>query len=68
MLSLIEGGHIIKNAIKELGGLFFVMMNTNFETAETSNSGDFTTANDFRKVMLMRDINSGGSVHYGRLL
>ena len=37
------------------------MMNTNFEAAETSNSNDFTTANDFRKVMLMRDINSGGS-------
>ena len=54
-----KGGHG-KNAIKELGG-FFVMMNTNFEAGETSNSGDFTTANDFRKVMLMRDINSGGS-------
>ena len=37
------------------------MMNINFEAGETSNSGDFTTANDFRKVMLMRDINSGGS-------
>ena len=37
------------------------MMNTNFEAGETSNSGDFTTANDFRKVMLLRDINSGGS-------
>ena len=54
-----KGGHG-KNAIKELGG-FFVMMNTNFEAGEASNSGDFTTANDFRKVMLMRDINSGGS-------
>ena len=54
-----KGGHGF-NAIKELGG-FFVMMNTNFEAGETSNSGDFTTANDFRKVMLMRDINSGGS-------
>ena len=54
-----KGGHG-KNAIKELGG-FFVMMNTNFEAGETSNSGDFTTANDFRKVTLMRDINSGGS-------
>ena len=54
-----KGGHG-KNAIEELGG-FFVMMNTNFEAGETSNSGDFTTANDFRKVMLMRDINSGGS-------
>ena len=54
-----KGGHGF-NAIKELGG-FFVMMNTNFEAGEPSNSGDFTTANDFRKVTLMRDINSGGS-------
>ena len=54
-----KGGHGF-NAIKELGG-FFVMMNTNFEAGEASNSGDFTTANDFRKVTLMRDINSGGS-------
>ena len=54
-----KGGHG-KNAIKELGG-FFVMMNTNFEAGETSNSGDFTTANDFRRVTLMRDIQSGGS-------
>ena len=54
-----KGGHGF-NAIKELGG-FFVMMNTNFEAAETGNSGDFTTANDFRRVALMRDIDSGGS-------
>ena len=54
-----KGGHG-KNAIKELGG-FFVMMNTNFEAAEAGNSGDFTTANDFRRVALMRDISSGGS-------
>ena len=54
-----KGGHGF-NAIKELGG-FFVMLNTNFEAGEASNSGDFTTANDFRKVMLMRDINSSGS-------
>jgi len=54
-----KGGHG-KNAIKELGG-FFVMMNTNFEAGETSNTGDFTTANDFRRVVLMRDIQSGGS-------
>ena len=54
-----KGGHG-KNAIKELGG-FFVMMNTNFEAGETSNSGDFTTANDFRRVALFRDISSGGS-------
>ena len=54
-----KGGHG-KDAIKELGG-FFVMMNTNFEAGETSNTGDFTTANDFRRVSLMRDIKSGGS-------
>jgi hypothetical protein len=54
-----KGGHGF-NAVKELGG-FFVMMNTNFEAGETSNSGDFTTANDFRRVTLMRDIESGGS-------
>jgi len=54
-----KGGHG-KNAITELGG-FFVMMNTNFEAGETSNTGDFTTANDFRRVSLMRDIKSGGS-------
>ena len=54
-----KGGHG-KDAVKELGG-FFVMMNTNFEAGETSNSGDFTTANDFRRVSLMRDIESGGS-------
>ena len=54
-----KGGHGF-NAIKELGG-FFVMMNTNFEAAEAGNSGDFTTANDFRRVALMRDIDSGGS-------
>ena len=54
-----KGGHG-KNAITELGG-FFVMLNTNFEGAETANSGDFTTDNDFRKVLLLRDIKSGGS-------
>src|SRR6056300_122296 len=54
-----KGGHG-KNAITELGG-FFVMLNTNFEAGETSNSGDFTTSNDFRRVMLMRDPDSGGS-------
>jgi hypothetical protein len=37
------------------------MLNTNFEGPETSNSGDFTTANDFRRICLIRDPNSGGS-------
>ena len=54
-----KGGHGF-NAVKELGG-FYVMLNTNFEADETSNTGDFTTANDFRRVMLMRDPDSGGS-------
>ena len=53
------GGHGA-NAVKELGG-FYVMLNTNFEADETSNSGDFTTANDFRRVCLIRDPESGGS-------
>ena len=54
-----KGGHG-SNAVKELGG-FFIMMNLNFEGTESANSGDFTTANDFRKVLLMRDPFSGGS-------
>ena len=54
-----KGGHGA-NAVEELGG-FFVMMNTNFEASESSNTGDFTTANDFRKVVLLRDPKSGGS-------
>jgi len=54
-----KGGHG-EDAVKELGG-YFVMLNTNFEASEAANSGDFTTANDFRRVVLMRDIDSGGS-------
>jgi len=54
-----KGGHGF-NAVKELGG-YYVMLNTNFEGPETSNSGDFTTANDFRRICLIRDPNSGGS-------
>ena len=54
-----KGGHG-ENALIELGG-YFVMLNTNFEAGETANSGDFTTANDFRRVALMRDIESGSS-------
>jgi len=54
-----KGGHGF-NAVKELGG-YFVMMNVNFEGGEVSNSGDFTTENDFRRVCLIRDPNSGGS-------
>ena len=54
-----KGGHGF-NAVKELGG-FYVMLNTNFEASEAANSGDFTTANDFRRVMLMRDPDASGS-------
>jgi len=54
-----KGGHGF-NAVKELGG-YYVMLNTNFEGAETSNTGDFTTENDFRRVALIRDPDSGGS-------
>jgi len=54
-----KGGHGY-DAVKELGG-YYVMLNVNFEGAETSNSGDFTTANDFRRVVLIRDPKSGGS-------
>ena len=54
-----KGGHGY-DAVTELGG-FFAMMNVNFEGAETSNTGDFTTENDFRRVCLIRDPYSGGS-------
>ena len=54
-----KGGHG-KDAVNELGG-FFVMTNTNFEGAETSNSGDFNTTNDFRRVCIVKDPKSGGS-------
>ena len=54
-----KGGHGF-NAVKELGG-YYVMLNTNFEGAETSNSGDFTTANNFRRIALLRDPESSGS-------
>ena len=54
-----QGGHG-KNAIEELGG-FFVMMNTSLEGTESGNSKDFTVANDFRKITLIRDPQSGGS-------
>jgi len=54
-----KGGHG-KNAIEELGG-FYVMMNTSLEGTESGNSGDFTVANDFRKITLIRDPNASGS-------
>ena len=54
-----KGGHGF-NTIEELGG-YYVMLNTNFEAGEAANSGDFTTANDFRRVTLLKDPKSGGS-------
>ena len=55
-----KGGHGF-NAVEELGG-FFVMMNTTLEGTESSNSGDFTAANDFRKITLIKDPqNAAGS-------
>ena len=37
------------------------MVNVNLEGTESSNSGDVTVANDFRRVCLIRDPLSGGS-------
>ena len=54
-----KGGHGF-DAVKELGG-FYVMLNTNFDGSESANTGDFTTANDFRRIALIRDPFSGGS-------
>jgi len=48
-----KGGHGY-NAVEELGG-FFVMLNTTLEGTESTNSGDFTAANDFRKITLIKD-------------
>jgi len=54
-----KGGHGF-DPFEELGA-FFVILNTSFEGAETANSGDFATQNDFRRVALIRDPKSGGS-------
>ena len=54
-----KGGHGY-DAVKELGG-FYVMLNTNFEGTESSNTGDFTVTNDFRRICLIRDPFSSGS-------
>jgi len=60
VIILPKGGHG-KNTIEELGG-FFVMLNTSLEGTESSNSGDFTAANDFRKISLIKDPqNAAGS-------
>jgi len=55
-----KGGHGY-DAVKELGG-FFVMLNVNLEGTESSNTGDFTAENDFRRMVLLRDPYSGGTV------
>jgi len=36
------------------------MLNVNFEGSEASNTGDFTTANDFRRLVLLKDPNNFG--------
>ena len=54
-----KGGHGY-DAIKELGG-FYVMLNINFEGVEADSGSDVSAENDFRRVALIRDPNSGGS-------
>ncbi|MAJ24722.1 MAG: hypothetical protein CMP36_04345 [Rickettsiales bacterium] len=54
-----KGGHGF-NAVQELGA-FFVMTNVSLEGTESANSGDVSVANDFRRVCLIRDPQSGGS-------
>ena len=54
-----KGGHGF-NAVSELGG-FFVMLNVSLEGTESANTGDFTVANDFRRIVLLRNPFSGGS-------
>ena len=55
-----KGGHGF-DAVSELGG-YFCMINTKLTQSE---SGAFTTSNDFRKIGLLKDPNSnGGYVRY----
>ena len=54
-----KGGHGF-NAVKELGG-YYVMLNVNFEGVESGSGSDVSAANDFRRVALIRDPDSGGS-------
>jgi hypothetical protein len=53
-----KGGHGF-NAVSELGG-FFVMLNVSLEGTESTNTGDFTADNDFRRIVLIRNPLSGG--------
>jgi hypothetical protein len=55
-----KGGHGF-NAVSELGG-FFVMLNVSLEGTEAANTGDFTAENDFRRIVLIRNPFSGGSL------
>ncbi len=48
-----KGGHGF-NAVTELGG-FFVMLNVSLEGTESTNTGDFTADNDFRRIVLIRN-------------
>ncbi len=54
-----KGGHGFDSK-KELGG-FFVMLNVSLEGTESTNTGDFTAENDFRRIVLIRNPFSGGS-------
>jgi len=54
-----KGGHGF-NAVSQLGG-FFVMLNVSLEGTESTNTGDFTAENDFRRIVLIRNPFSGGS-------
>ena len=54
-----KGGHG-KNAVEELGG-FFVMINQSLEGTELANTGDYSVANDFRRIALIRDPLSSGA-------
>ena len=54
-----KGGHGF-DAVKQLGG-FFVMLNASLEGTESTNTGDFTAENDFRRIILIRNPFSGGS-------
>jgi hypothetical protein len=48
------------NAIQELGG-FFVMLNVSLEGTEAASTGDFTSENDFRRIVLVRNPFSAGA-------
>ena len=61
-----KGGHGF-NAIKELGG-FYVMLNTSFAGVEAGSGSDVTAENDFRKIALIRDPDSGGTAATGTTL